>query len=109
MLKRNRSRERRPINFLQRRTTMFTDAEVRTLSEARGQWSSLETIRPTCPPHLFQQILEFRAAKLGIKHETSDADRRAKAAKVAALIAADEQAAADAHARVLREASRQNF
>jgi hypothetical protein len=82
---------------------MFNEIETRMLCAARpGTWTDIREMN--CPPHIFQHVLENRARIMGFKAAPkviTDADRRAAAARTAALIAADTERANTEHERLL--------
>jgi len=80
----------------------FSETEVRTILSAHpkhGLKGARDLRLLGCPEWLFIRMLEKRAAKIGLKVENrvaapafaTDEDRRARAAEVAKLIAADKK------------------
>src|SRR5258708_39848042 len=116
MLKRNRSRERRPKTLFKKDTTMikpfatgtagFSPIELRGVCEYRPGFGHIEDLRSLgCPDHIFQRLVEKRAKALGIHTPApalTDSQLRAKAARIGETLDA-ERANAEVQKLLLRE------
>jgi len=72
--------------------TGFSIQETRAAMESRPGLSKVFDLRKIgCPSEIFNRLIARRAAAAGIKHETTDQERRDKAAETARLIAEDKQ------------------
>ena len=80
----------------------FSAAEIRMITEtAYKDGRRVADLRVLgCPADIAARVLARHAAKCGIRHEMTDAERRAKAADFSAVIARDAQTEKEKHEQV---------